>query len=219
MSYGVTVIGLVSGSHIIEDIRVTVPYQVAVQISPDQAHRSRDLAQDILDKKVLQIRGALPAGAVLRGNGAVPRPAAPLSVPRKVVTEVDSAELQRLKTQVAQLSQDLSQSLEREAQLKAREAQLQGLNVGLQTTLTTMAGQLQAIQGVLEDLKRQGIQVAHLPAGTNAFTALDDAPRFIPDSFKDDNTKVNIQVKEETANSDVLASRNALRNLRKGQKS
>jgi hypothetical protein len=222
MSYGVTVIGLVSGSHIIEDIRVTVPYQVAVQIAPELAHRSRDLTKDIQDKKVLQVRGALPAGAVLRGHGAVPRPAAPLSVPRKVVTEADLSEMQELRSQNARLHLELSQALERETQLKQRETQLQTLNLGLQTTLTSMSGQLQAIQGLLEELKKQGVQVAAMPGLAGGFTSLgeNDAPLFIPESFKKDDAKVNIQVKGETTDSaGISESRSALRNLRKGQKS
>lgn len=222
MSYGVTVIGLVSGSHIIEDIRVTVPYQVAVQITPEMANRSRDLSRDIQEKKLLQVRGALPAGAVLRGNGAVPRPAAPLSLPRKTGTEADTVELQKLRAQVAQLTLELEASAEREARLKGSESQLQALNLGLQTTLTAMSGQLQAIQGALEDLKMQGIQVSALPGLGGSFTNLvkDDAPLFIPETFKKEDVKVTIEVREETSNSsDISASRSALRNLRKGQKS
>lgn len=221
---GITVVGLVSGSHIIEDIRITVPYQVAVQISSEMAHRSRDLARDIQDKKVLQVRGALPAGAAFRGNGAVPRPAAPLSIARPVVTEVDVTEMRELKAQVARLNLELSLALEREAQLKAREAQLQTLNLGLQTTLTAMSGQLQSIQGLLEELKKQGIQVAHLPGLGGGFASVlgegDEAPRFIPESFRKDDAKVNIQVREETTDAAGISSaRSALRNLRKGQKS
>lgn len=218
---GITVIGLVSGSHIIEDIRVTVPYQVAVQIPAEMAHRSRDLAQDIQDKKVLQIRGALPAGAVFRGAGAVPRPSAPFNGRKMpLTTETNVSEVRELKAQVARLNQELAASQEREAKHKARESELQTLNVGLQTTLGTMSTQLQSIQGILEDLKKQGIHVSQVStAAPNAFSRLDDdAPIFIPESFKD-SSKVNIQVKEQTASSsDISQVRSALKNLRKEKK-
>lgn len=223
MMNGITVIGLVSGSHIIEDIRVTVPYQVAVQISAEMAHRSRDLGQDIQNKKVLQIRGALPAGAVFRGGGAVPvpRPAAPFSGRKMpVTTETNLSELRELKAQIARLNQELAASQEKEASSKAREEQLQGLNIGLQTTLATMSGQLQSIQVILEDLKKQGVQISHIPGvSPNAFTRLDDdAPIFIPDTFKD-TSKANIRVKETTTTSSgVSSARSALKNLRKEKK-
>lgn len=219
MMNGITVIGLVSGSHIIEDIRVTVPYQVAVQISAEMAHRSRDLGQDIQNKKVLQIRGALPAGAVFRGGGAVPRPAAPFSGRKMpLATETNVSELRDLKAQIARLHQELAASQEKEEASKAREEKLQTLNFGLQTTLATMSGQLQAIQSVLEDLKKQGIQVAAVPGIQSFVRGDDDAPIFIPDTFKD-NSKVNIQVKETTAaSSGVSNARSALKNLRKEKK-
>lgn len=56
MSYQIkgdfVVCGLVTGTHVIEDISVPVPYQVAVRIPADLAHRSKDLWRGIQQRRL-----------------------------------------------------------------------------------------------------------------------------------------------------------------------
>ena len=209
---GITVIGMVSGTHIIEDIRVTVPFRVAVQISAEQANWSRDLKKDLQEKRIVQIQGALPAGAVFRGHGAVPRAAAPINGKRRqTFTEVNTVELQGYKDEIVQLKQELEAS-------KEKAAQLQSLNLGLQTTLTTMSTQLQSIQTLLQELKKQGIQVTAVPGTPGVSVSVDeDVPLFIPESFKKEGAKINISVEEKAQETNLSSSRDALKKLRQNK--
>jgi hypothetical protein len=217
---GITVVGLVSGMHVIEDIRVAVPYKVAVQIPAEQAHRSRDLIQDTQDKKILQIQGALPAGAVIRASGVVPRLATPAQSRPPGASEAAVGELRDLRAEVSRLNLELAASKPRELQLETLNAGLQTLNAGLQTTLTTMSSQLEAIQGLLVELKKAGITVAGFPSGAvpGGIHMDESIPRFIPESFKRDDVKINIQVEgQESQSSDVSSALKALKTFRKGK--
>lgn len=54
----VTVMGLVSGTYIIEDIQMDVPHCTVVTIPAEKAHRSKDLWRGISSKQLFQIRTA-----------------------------------------------------------------------------------------------------------------------------------------------------------------
>lgn len=210
---GVTIIGLVSGQHTIEDIRVDVPYQVAVRIPADLAQRSRDLSEALQQKKVMRLSGALPMGAVLSGGGMVPRAGAPRMLAPQVASRDDSG----LKTENAQLRQELEALREKERRLNQENHGLQAINEGLQTTLSLMSGQLESIRGILEELRKQGIVVAATGAPVRVATVNDvdgSAPLFIP-SVKREDAVVNIKVEGQEGTADVSASRQALKKLRK----
>lgn len=214
---GVMVIGLVAGEHTIEDIKVDVPHRVAVQIPGHLAQRSRDLQEAIQAKKILKLSGSLPSGAVMRAGVPVQRSGA--ARPPAARPEVASGD-QSLKTENARLFRELEDFKGRERNYLLQIEGLNTLNQGMQTTMTAMSGQLTAIQGVLEDLRKQGIHVSALPssAAVAKVSEVDgSAPMFIT-SVKNEDAKVNIKVTEQESQTDISASRAALKSLRNSQK-
>lgn len=219
MSNGITVVGMVSAQHVIEDINVVVPYRVAVQIPGVLVLNSGDLQEALVKQKVMKLSGSLPSGAVFRG-GPIQRAGAPNPMPSRNPPS-NGAEVKDLKAQVQRLIKDLADSKAREVQAQEREKQLQDLNQSLQTTLSVMSGQLTTIQAVLEELKKEGITVMATglvsKGSLEASGVEDDVPMFIT-SVKDDDAKVNISVAAQASNTDLAASRTALKNLRKSNK-
>jgi len=212
MSGGVTVIGLTPGSFTIEDIRIAVPYQTAVQIPAHLAQRSRNLGEAIQLQKIMQLGNALPLPApqakapalapILRGRGIAPH--SPVS------------------TQQAGVAAG-SWSREREALLrelqgsKVHGEQLQGINQALQAALAQMTDKLNQIQLTLTELGSAPAREA--PAGGAPASAakqelLDEAPpHFIP-ATSEQAAEVRINIPETTSGSDLTDARGALRNLR-----
>jgi len=209
----VVVVGLVAGVHVIEDIRVEVPYRIAVTISDIDAVRSRDLDVSIQTKKVLRVQGALPQGVVMSRGVAVPRSGTPRTPKRP---PPQSTVESQIKTENVRLLRELEDSKAREQNLLKRIDGLQALNQGLQTTLS---GQLTSIQGVLEALEKRGIQVTSFPGGSPGVSSseVDGAAPLFLTSVKTDAAKVNITVKdtEKTSSDGLAASRQALANLKK----
>src|SRR5262245_26758589 len=149
MSGGVTVIGLTPGAYVIEDIRVSVPYQTAVQIPAHVAQRSRNLGEAIQQQRIMQLGNALPLPApppepvipplapILRGRGIAPHK--PVNVQR--ATPGDTSWHQEREALLRELGTS-----------RAHGEQLQGINEGLQASLTNMANQLSQIQQTLAGL-------------------------------------------------------------------
>jgi hypothetical protein len=195
----ITVVGLDKEGVYLEDVRITIPYRVAVAIPPHMV-KSRELADAINQRRVFQLQGSLPAGAVFRGTGAVPRAGAPApAAPRRTPAKGPDPESQSLKAENVKLRQEL--------------AEAKALNQGLQTTLTAMSGQLTAIQGVLEDLKKQGIQVQAVTGTPRVAGVDDDVPMFIPPVKRDDVT-ANFTVAGQESGTDLDATKSALKALR-----
>lgn len=211
MKGGVTVIGLTPGSFTIEDIKVTVPFQTAVQIPAHLAQRSRNLGEAIHQQRVMQLGNALPAPVVphqappltpiLRGRGIAPH------------------------NPVGVRQGDGSWQREREGLLRELEVsrshgtQLQGINEALQAALEDMSSKLSQIQQTLSGMG------AATAVGTSTArqdvtrleptrTALeDDVPMFIPPTT-DGAAEVRISIPETTSESDLSDARGALRSLR-----
>lgn len=212
----VVVVGLVSGNHFIEDIRVEVPYRMAVPIPAEAVVRSRDLQRAIQEKKLLKVEGALPQGVVMRPGGAIPRSGAVRPQPSRKPPQ--KSEDSSVRTDNARLARELEESKQREQSLLRQIEGLQTLNQGMQTTMTAMSGQLTVIQGVLEDLKKQGIQVTAVPGVTAPGSSEIDgsAPMFVT-KFNTDDAKVNINVQdgEKRSSASLSGAKAALKNLRK----
>lgn len=202
----ITIIGLDKNGVYLEDLRVEVPYQTAVTL-PAHSIASRKLAEALNHRRLFQLKGTLPSGASFRGGVAVPRAAAP--PPRRhspPTKEVDGQEQLNLKAENARLQQQL--------------AEQKTLNTGLQTTLSAMSGQLTAIQGVLEDLKKQGVTVSSMsgiPITQKLQGIDDDTPMFIP-SVKRDDVQANFSVEGKESKSSLDESKSALKALRKQKK-
>lgn len=200
MTAHVTLIGLVPETHFLEDIRTYVPYRMAVLVSSPLAYRSRDLQIALRDRMVMQICNVLPAGSVYRGAGAVPGPGNPNPVPAPPPPAKEAPE--QWKHERAALLREIESA-------KVQATHLQTMNATLQTLLTTMSGQLTAIQQVLGTLKLQGVAV---PSTVDVFGG--EAPMFIPDFIKGDASEVSIAIPENKVETDLLGARGALRALR-----
>ena len=87
-----------------------------------------------------------------------------------------------------------------------------------------MSGQLTAIQGLVEDLKKQGVQVTGYagPVSTSGVSSAgvddeDAAPLFIP-SVKRDDVEANITVEATESKTSVGDAKAALKALKKKNK-
>lgn len=204
MSGGMTVVGMVGGMHIIADIRVAVPFKIAVNITPEQELRSKDLHRDITQKKILQ----------LNGHRAFP-------VPVPHAQQRDNAAFVRIGT----LEKE-NKELRRKVQEAERRSQgLQDLLGGLQAQL----GGFQAALGRIESLPglAQPVVVHAAPGTASAPVAAapvteavgGEAPLFIPDEIAPKDAQANIKVADETSTtSNVAVSASKLKALRRQQK-
>jgi hypothetical protein len=207
MSGGMTVIGLTPGIFLIEDIRVSVPYQTAVQIPAHLVQRSRHLGEALHHQRIMKLGNALPLPAaatapalpplapILRGRGIAPH--------NPVTTRAPVAP---------------AWPQEREALLREMDAS----NEAFQAALTAMSSQLSQIQQTLANMKGGQVQEAS-PAGPRTRTASveaepafdDSIPLFIPPTTQE-AAEVRISLPESTSDSDLSGARGALRSLRKG---
>lgn len=55
MNGGMVVVGRVTGTHMIEDLHVVVPYMVPVALTPEQVVRSRDLNRALQQQKIFKL--------------------------------------------------------------------------------------------------------------------------------------------------------------------
>lgn len=212
MSGGVTVIGLTPGACVIEDIRISVPYQTAVQIPAHLAQRSRHLGEAIQQQRVMQLGNALPLPAaqakippltpILRGRGIAPHN----PVGTRQAESANPWERER-----ESVLRELSAS-------QAQSRQLEGINDALQVALTNMASQMREIQQTLSglSLSQSVVPMARAaPAVSTSSPVLDDStPHFIPATTQE-AAEVRISIPETTSDSDLSGARGALRSLRR----
>lgn len=211
MSGGVTVIGLTPGVFVLEDIRVNIPYQTAVQIPAHLARRSRCLGEALHQKRVMQLGNALPL-PVSSQRPSTP-PLAPILRGRGIAPHAP------LKTGTPQQDRD---ALLRELALsRSNGQQLHGINEALQAALAAMGDQLSQIQQTLAGMKSGQIQEAkpfapRPSAPVSAEPSFDDSiPHFIPPTTRE-AAEVRISIPETTSESDLAGARSALKSLRKG---
>lgn len=201
-----TVVGLVPDGYVIEDIRTTIPYRIAVQIPANLVTRSRHLTDALQQQRVMQLGtptvAAPPLAPILRGRGIAPhhtRPVAPPPAPAPWPPQ---------------------EVLERELEAsRAQCAYLQGINETLQVTLTNMTAQLAQIQMTLESFgSRQVFPTAATLSGRAQTSAepsfLDEAiPHFIPETSSA-AAEVRISLPETATETNVDEALAALRALR-----
>lgn len=191
MTGEIIVAGLVTGTHIIEDIGVAVPHQVAVLIPADQAIRSRDLQRGLQQGKLFKLDG----GSGIRQERSSPE-----------VTAQHDASMARLEAENKQLRFDL------EAE-RIRSGGLATLLGGLEAQLAGMRqaiGALGALPRVVQVVQGQSAQGAHaaLPDVVGG-----DAPTFIPDRIRP-TEDFETQIRTETATTDKSNVSNASSKLR-----
>jgi len=98
MSGGMVVLGNVTGTHLIEDIQVSVPYQVAVTLTQEDVVRSRDLWVALQQRFIVKLRDFRQVPNPPRSNNA---------------TSADSSDLLRLQEENRKLQSELRQSNQR----------------------------------------------------------------------------------------------------------
>lgn len=209
MTGPVTVIGLVQGGVVLEDIRTTVPQRMAIQIPAHLAERSRSLADALQQRQIMRLGGPTvvnevpaPLSPSLRGRGIPPQ--GPTAVTRAERPQLVSAAERELLV------------LELEA---SREEcrRLQGLNEALHGTLQLMGQQLSQIQATLDALVMRRTDVLPTSHGLNASDLVpsknDLVPHFIPRTTLG-AAEVRINAAETASVSKVDEAVAALRSLR-----
>jgi len=197
---GLTVVGIVTGTHVLEDIQVAVPHRVAVYIPAEQALRSKDLYRALGQGRIFKLDGGFRSAPV----GASPPP-------------TPSNELQLRNDELERENQRLRQDL------GASERR----NQGLQQALEALHGQLDAILNVLGRIESkdpvplvlaQGQLVAASAQSKAAVVGVvgGDAPAFVPDSIKPADAEVRIQVETSSSKAtNVASAASKLREFRK----
>jgi hypothetical protein len=189
MSAGdVRVFGLVSGTHVLEDIGMDVPHGREVVIPADKAARSKDLYRAISQKCVYQ----LPAQPG-------PQHVAPVTIIRDDVLQERNQFLELRCKQLEQENEQLRGSL--------RSALAQG------ERLDTI---LKAIQDV--KFPEAVYINAPGAVETKVADEIADgtAPQFIPDGIAPKDVEARIDIKAQTSDSSVSSAADKLRRLRKG---
>lgn len=206
MTGPVTVIGLVQGGYLLEDIRVTVPQRMAIQIPAHLAERSQSLVDALQQRRVMRLgtpavvkEVAPQLNTSLRGRGIAPQVANTKHEPASTTP-----------------------SEERELLVLALEAsredcrRLQALNESLQATLHTMTQQLGKIQRAVETLSYRPYGAGPLPTpqpGRGGARMEGAVPHFIPATTLE-AAEVRINPSESTLTSNVDEAVAALRSLR-----
>jgi len=198
---GITVVGCVTGTHVIEDIKIVVPHKIAVHIPAELVLRSKDLHRSLQGHRIMKLDG----GSGLRSEA----PAGSAATAAR--HQADAAQVATLLAENKKLRQEL------------REVQAQ--SDGLRQVLASLGGQLSGIQGALGRLETQGAQA---PAPVHIITTAGqapvvsqleavggEAPTFIPGQIAPSGVEASIQVRTETAkDSNLSDARSKLREMR-----
>jgi hypothetical protein len=170
------VAGMVTGTHVIEDIKVPVPHQVAVRIPADLAHRSKDLWRGLQQNRLFLLKGGFSVSGAPEHLSVEPPDVAVLGPDlveenRRLVQELDSAKKE---------------------------------NEALRKTLQAQEGKLEAILVAVGRLGEGQAVVAStgVKASSEATSGAvgGEVPMYIPsDGLKPKGAETNIQVVENTS--------------------
>jgi len=189
MSDEIWVMGLVTGTHYLEDIRMTVPDGVITRIPGDTALRSKDLWRAIAQKFVRQVK-------------TVPAPAKVVSTPEPIIVPV-----------VVPPVPDKHQELE--AKTQALEAE----NKGLRDILKVAQDQQQKLDAILAAIQGGLVARVSTGAEQPAYGAVDmSAPQFIPSEIKPKDVDSHIEEKTGEQKAGVSGAADILRKLKAGRK-
>lgn len=189
MTGEVIVAGLVTGTHIIEDIGIAVPHQIAVHIPAEQALQSKDLWRGIQQGKLFKLDG----GGGLRTATRVQTP--------------DNNRVAILEAENQKLRQELLEEKRRSAGFQELLAGLQGQLHGVQVAL-----------GRLGDAPRvvhvQQVNGHSEPQATEVVGG--EVPTFLPEHIRPETAELQIRPATETAEkSNVSSATNKLREMKK----
>jgi hypothetical protein len=195
MTGGITVAGVVTGTHIIEDIRVAVPHKMAVYIPAEQALRSKDLHRALQQGLLFKLDG----GSGLRSDDQPPPEAQPSGTTRFISLEQENKRLMR----------ELDEAHRREEGLKQAISALQE-QLG---AILKVLGRIEARPDPAPVVVQAGGTVVPLPEVVGG-----DTPSFIPDEILPKDAETNIRVQKGTAEgSAVIGAASRLRELRRSK--
>lgn len=181
------VAGMVTGTHVIEDIGIPVPHQVAVRIPADLAHRSKDLWRGLQQNRLFLLKGGFSI------SGA----------PENVIIESPGAPNGDLVAENRRLCQELD-SAKKE-------------NEALRKTLQAQEGKLEAILTAIGRLGEGQVvvQATNIKAAVEAVGG--EVPMYIPsEGLKPKGAETSIQVIESTSEgAAVLDAAQKLKGLRR----
>lgn len=193
MNGGVTVTGLVTGTHQIEDIGIAVPHKVAVWIPAEKALQSKDLWRGIQQGYLFKLDGA-----VSFRSDPDPPPAAP------------SPKLEELQRDNERLRRELEAS-------EHRNFVLQQKMDGMQAQLGSMVTLLTRIEEKTYAASQQVIVAgpqAVLPPVSEVVGG--DIPTFIPGNILPKNVEGGVSAHKETSEGSAVAgAASALKELRR----
>lgn len=182
------VAGMVTGTHVIEDIGIPVPHQVAVRIPADLAHRSKDLWRGLQQNRLFLLKGGFsisgaPEGVTIE-TPEVPAPNNNLvEENRRLCQELDSAKKE---------------------------------NDALRKTLQAQEGKLEAILTAIGRLGEGQVVIQATSVKAAAEAVGGEVPMFIPSDVKPKGAESSIQVIESTSEGDsVLDAAQKLKGLRR----
>ncbi len=193
MRGGITVTSVVTGTHVIEDIKVPVPFQIAVFIPADVAYRSKDLWRSLQQGRIFELKGG--SGLAMRS----PPIAAPMG---QLLPDNTSKKLIAFEVENTRLQEELAKTRQR--------------NRTLEEEVSGMRGQLGDILSSLGRIEKSGGVVGVAPAATAAASEAvgGEVPIYVPD-IKSDNAKASIQVERSmTEGSSVEDAASTLKDLR-----
>lgn len=184
----VRVVGLVAGTHLIEDIARDVPYGVVVVIPADMALTSKDLWRAINQKFLYR----LP------------------SIPNTQAAPMPDQEKQRLERYARELESHVSRLQAENSDLKEQLKAWQGKSdVALSGKLDSIMAMLQAgvpVQG--------GSPLRGNDPSQNVPLVDGSAPTFLPSEIRSKDLEARIDVQPESSSSGVSEATERLRKLR-----
>jgi len=185
----IRVIGLVVGTHVIEDIGRDVPHGVQVIIPGHLAVQSKDLWRAINQKCLFQLPTAAPP---------------PQFVP---TSDNNSYEVEQLEAQVRGLS----------TRLKALEAENKVLREKQDDSQT--AQKLDEILSALQNQTQIMVPVGQAAFAQDDSEKVDgEAPMFLPDKIHPEDVEARIDIKAESVPSEAAEAASQLRKLKKSGK-
>lgn len=199
MTIGMTVVGAITGSHIIEDLGIVVPHRVAVSLTPEQMLRSKDLYRGLQQGYLFKLHDAPNI-----------KPATVPEVTRSVTLEHENARLQDA----------LDSMVGRNAVL---QQELTVIHLKLDTILGRLDTPHQKLDSIIATLEKlqQPQYVAKLESPLRAQSSegavASEIPIFLPETLKLEDVEASIEVEQvSTSGANVKGAGDRLRQIRRG---
>lgn len=174
----IKVLGLVTGEHHLDDLNITIPHNVVVEIPIEQALVSKDLWRAISQRLIFKLHG--PAERVIAPQTARPAPPPPAPVPA-----VDDERIRSMERENANLRQQLASQ-----------------NDKLDAILTALQQRPVVVQQIVSGPPTGTVKQAAVMSDV-----VDDAPpMFIPSTIKPEITDSKIEIEKSESEGSALST-------------